>query len=61
MKENCHCVNCKYYTKHYVKQNGKYRMINYGHCSNTKIKIKRPHEVCGFWNGGYFDIITKDN
>lgn len=42
------CENCRHYTQHYVRMGtGLFAKCYAGHCTEPRIKQRRPDQVCG--------------
>lgn len=40
------CKFCKFYHQHYGKIQGEYHALNCGHCSQLRIKPRKPEDKC---------------
>jgi len=36
------CKGCRYFNQHYVKARSGYMPTDYGHCTNPRLREKRP-------------------
>lgn len=44
------CANCAHYKRHFVEdERGGYIPIAEGHCMTPNIKIRKPYDICGYY------------
>lgn len=43
------CCNCTHYYQHYARGKKRYYVVNGGHCTFPRSKLRRPDQTCGHW------------
>lgn len=43
------CGNCTHFSRHYVKDKGRYMPLTFGHCTHLRVKEREEGQTCPNW------------
>ncbi len=43
------CCTCKHFHQHYSFDLGHYHLVWCGHCTECRMKFRKPDQTCGEW------------
>lgn len=49
------CEYCKFYIQHYMKVDGRYSKTCCGHCTQGRVKGRKPEDTCKYFELGTYD------
>lgn len=48
-KETRMCANCAHYIDHFMKSNGEFYLLAFGHCTYPRIKNRSAYDECKYF------------